>query len=190
MSTIVGIDLSLTATGMAVPLEDRWHLSTISPPPKSYGMERLDYLARKISGSSIGASLIVCEDIAFSRNMAGHSEVVMLHGLLRHGWWFDKIPLVLVSATSLKKFVCGHGGSSKNPVKKEHVMMSVLDRWGLRPADSNQADAIVLAQIGRCLLGEMQPEIKAQVEVLSSVGKTNAPTLSSIKLIAQQERAS
>jgi Holliday junction resolvasome RuvABC endonuclease subunit len=187
---IIGIDLSLSATGIAIPSADGWGLSTISPPPKLAGMERLDHISREISRRTMEASLVVCEEIAFSRNMAGHSEVVMLHGLLRHGWWFDKIPLVLVSATSLKKFVCGHGGSSKNPVKKEHVMMSVLDRWGLRPADSNQADAIVLAQIGRCLLGEMQPEIKAQVEVLSSVGKTNAPTLSSIKLIAQQERAS
>lgn len=181
---IVGLDLSLTATGVAVHRDSEWGLSTISPPPKSSGMERLDYLARKISGSSIGASLIVCEDIAFSRNMVGHSEIVMLHGLLRHGWWYDRVPLILVSATSLKKFVCGHGGSAKNPVKKEHVMMSVLDRWGLRPADSNQADAIVLGQIGRCLIGENHPEIKAQAEVLASVRKASAAVLAALKVAA------
>ena len=116
--------------------------------------------------------LVGGEDSGFARNMAGHSEVVMLHGFIRRGLGRVGRPPVLVASTTLKKFATGKGNAEKDQIFKE-----VFRRWGIDTADNNQSDAVVLAQIGRCLLGEMQPETVAQAEAVEVVRKANVEVM-------------
>jgi hypothetical protein len=95
---ITGLDLSLCATGIAT-YADGWDIRTIAPPKGATGMRRLDWLSREICERLAPADLVVCEDIAFSRNGASHSEIVMLHGFIRRELWMDDRPLALVAAT-------------------------------------------------------------------------------------------
>jgi hypothetical protein len=48
-------------------------------------------------------------------------------------------------------------------------MMDVSRRWGIRPEDSNQADAYVLARIGLCYVGHDEPKTKHQIEVMATL---------------------
>lgn len=170
---ITGLDLSLAATGIASasPTGPTFTVDTIRPPKGLVGMERLDWLAQTI-GRILVTGLVVCEDIAFSRNMAGHSEVVMLHGFIRRGLWRVGRPPVLVASTTLKKFCTGRGNAEKDQISKE-----VFRRWGIDTADNNQSDAVVLAQMGRCLMGLMTPETVAQAEAVEVVRKANVEVL-------------
>lgn len=174
---VTGLDLSLAATGIA-SFTGGFAIDTIRPPKGLAGMDRLDWLAQTI-GRTLVSGLVVCEDIAFSRNMAGHSEVVMLHGFIRRGLWKAGRPPVLVASTTLKKFATGKGNAEKDQISKE-----VYRRWHIDTADNNQADAVVLAQIGRCLIGEMTPQTMAQAEAVEVVRKANAGALKGIAELA------
>ena len=170
MIRILGLDLSLTATGVSA--FDSTMLRTIAPAKSMTGMPRLEWIRAAVYEECSEADLTVCEDLSFGSNMPGHSEVVMLHGLVRHTLWCEGRPLVLVAPTSLKKFVCGSGSA-----KKEQMMLDVFKRWNISAADNNQADACGLAQISRCMTGQMEPENQAQSGVVAKVRAGNAAAL-------------
>lgn len=161
---ITGLDLSLCATGLATFAGGTWDIRTITSPKGLAGMRRLDWLAREIGERIADSDLIVCEDIAFSRNGASHSEIVMLHGFIRRELWIDERPIALVAATTLKKFATGRGNAEKDQISKE-----VYRRWGIDTGNNNESDAVILAQIGRCLTGHLQPETKPQAEVIANL---------------------
>lgn len=176
---IAGLDLSILATGIAAHDSGEvlpWDIQTIAPPKGFAGMKRLDWLSREICNRLLAADLIVCEDIAFSRNGASHSEIVMLHGFIRRELWIDGRTLVVAAATTLKKFATGRGNAEKDQISKE-----VFRRWAIDTADNNQSDAVVLAQIGRALVGDLDGLTKPMQEALATVRKSNAEALRGIK---------
>lgn len=53
----------------------------------------------------------------------------------------------LVAPSQLKKFVVGSAGSSKEPVKKQQMLMSSLKKWGVEINDDNACDAYGLTRV-------------------------------------------
>ena len=86
--------------------------------------------------------LAVMEDYAFEskwgRELAGE-----MHGVIMRYLWNRRIPLIKVAPIQLKNFV----GSKA----KEHIMKDVFRKWGYDTNNSDEADAIVLAKLGKAL---------------------------------------
>ncbi len=157
---VVGVDLSLTATGLAIQFTDGTIHRTISAP-KLAGMERLDCLAEQIDGKIALGDLVIFEDLAFSMNNAYAKENAGLAYLIRWRLWKRGIPYLLVTASSLKKFVTGAGNAEKSLLLRE-----VYKRWGVDAANDNEADAVGLLYIGLAYTGQWEPTTEAQREVL------------------------
>jgi crossover junction endodeoxyribonuclease RuvC len=148
---IIGLDLSLTATGIAIIDDGVTSVSTVtSKGAKTATLEervhRLDDIERRIL-HEIGiepADLIVVEQPAFSRTTGHHHD--------RSGlWWrivsaadFGIGPVAEVAPTTLKKYATGKGNASKDA-----VLAATVRRFStIAVANNNEADALVLAAMG------------------------------------------
>lgn len=174
---IAAFDLSLSGTGYAFSgTGSNLYLNVLTPAKQLAGMARLDWIRARVLEIADRAELVIFEDLVPS-NTTGHTDIVGLAYLIRRELWYNSIPYLLVFPTQLKKFACGSAGSAKNPVKKEHVLKAVFQRWGLDVNDNNVADAIVLNFIARALVGEWECQIDAQRDVLAKLRISNASAL-------------
>jgi len=147
VSVVVGLDLSLTATGIAGP----WGENVLST--KHRGMARLDYLATSISDQLDVAfpvvDLVVIEGYSFgSRNSQAHA-LGELGGVVRHRLWSYGYRYIDVPPSTLKVFATGKGNAGK-----DEVLASAIRRLGFTGHDNNQADALWLRELGHHLLGD------------------------------------
>lgn len=166
---IVGIDQSLTATGVAclsrgVPI--KLHTVTSKPgpiEPRLLGIMR-EVDAKMCSGGK--PALVVMEGLSAGSFGATSSilELAGLHFLIRLQLHSRGIPFHVVSPLALKKFVCGSGAA-----KKEHMLKAVLQRWSIDTDDNNQADAAGLAYIGAAMSGWWPADNQAQRDVLAKL---------------------
>lgn len=179
---IVAFDLSLRATGWAEIHDGLISWGVLES--KLRDLPRMDWLYQQISERARLADLVVMEDFAPASHGRGQHEIGGLHYLVRRYVWKAGIPWAIISPNQVKKFVCGSGGSPKNPVLKEHILREVYKRWGHEPQDNNEADAIGLLYIGRGLVGEWQPTTKPQMEVLAEVRRRNAAELEKVSAAA------
>lgn len=175
MTAVVGLDLSLTGTGIATP----GGLRTVTSRGKADASLRdrairLHDLAMTIVGhvetaarrDVDGGALVVIEAPAFD-SRTGHQHD-------RSGlWWLIVDELIgpswalvaEVTTGGVKKYATGAGNA-----KKAAVVSAVAHRYGLQVADDNQADAFVLRAMGSDWLG--QP--------LASVPKTHRDALDKV----------
>lgn len=150
---VVGLDLSLTATGIAAfpawfETAGREGITTLSLHQRE---EALTNLADEIT-SIIGApDLVVIEQTAFSKAYGGAAE--------RSGlWWMVvrklrtySVPVAEVKATALKRYATGKGQCDKGA-----IVDAVARRWPSfeTGGNDNVCDAIVLAAMGLDHLGQ------------------------------------
>lgn len=185
MSVIIGLDIAQTTTGMArlrpcpsgaiTPLVE-WSTVTASKGEGLYDdQERAGKTLSAIAKwSDIGATvpvgmLAVCEDYAFGVQMAGTRSVAMVTGLIRYWLWKHKVPFVLVSPQSLKKWIVGRASHKGDKIGKEIVNRELYARFGHSVDDNNAADAVGLAYIGAALQGIWTPQNEAQRDVLKKI---------------------
>ena len=150
--TIIGIDPSLTSTGVAVGTET-WTIAS-----KLKGMERSNEIVTEINGivGSHPDPHVFIEGYSFSsRNSHAHA-LGELGGCIRLDLWRSGIPYTDVPPTVRAKFATGRGNASKN-----EVVSSVSARTGIawigKGAD-DMCDAWILQEIGLHLLGEPRHE--------------------------------
>jgi crossover junction endodeoxyribonuclease RuvC len=72
-----------------------------------------------------------------------------------------------VAPATLKKFATGSGKGEKGLIQ-----MSILDRWGEKLSDNNQADAYVVARIAGALHGGITTKLKYEIECLKVIRKS------------------
>ncbi|OPX89584.1 MAG: Crossover junction endodeoxyribonuclease RuvC [Pelotomaculum sp. PtaB.Bin104] len=137
---IVGIDASLTGTGVAV-LNGSLHTETIQS--KKTGTERLIEIRERIRDIVNGADLVVLEDYAFSRPNQAH-QIGELGGVLRVLFHEMGVKVLLVSTGQVKKFASGKGTADKRD-----IAIAVYKRFGQEFKTSDETDAFVLAKIGQ-----------------------------------------
>lgn len=148
---VVGLDLSLTGTGMSDG-ERTWLVRSSGKADASLPMRvrRLGGLRGEVLAACDGAGLVVIEQPAFSRQ-TGH-----MHD--RSGlWWLvvadlhDRgVPVAEVAPTALKLFATGKGNASKSQVVDATARRLPGIDTG---ADDNRCDALWLAAMGLEHLG-------------------------------------
>ena len=152
MSLVVGLDLSLSATGVALASGD---LRTITSKPDDGTVkgraDRIIDLANRIASCVWSdTDLVVVEAPAVGYGRQGGEH-------LRAGlWWQVATNLVLsgldvvdVPPASLKKFATGKGTATKPDMR-----MALYQRAGIDERDDNRVDAYFLRQAGLHLLGD------------------------------------
>lgn len=154
---VVGVDPSLTGTGVACATLNRdgsvsWESFTVkskaSAPSIAARMKRLSWIKRSALARLVPGSLMVIEAPAYSRSQGSRHE--------RSGLWWLIVDLatekgsraVEVSPTARAKYATGRGNASK-----AEVVAAVSARYGVVPANDNEADAIALAALGFRLAG-------------------------------------
>jgi hypothetical protein len=157
---VVGLDLSMTATGIADVDGLTW---TIKPGSRHVGDQRLADIVRATNVAAAGARLVVIEDLPKHAMAAGITG--MVHGAVRIGLLSYSRPYVLLPPASLKKYATGRGNAGK-----PEMAVALFKRAGLELADDNQVDAAWLRFAGLQLLGAPAfPLPAAQVAALDAV---------------------
>ena len=145
---VMGIDPSLNSTGLA--LVDGT-LTTLKQKPVDG-----DYRLVKIRCSIIGAisgelrpDLVVCEDLP--RNAMGAGITGQVQGVIREVLQNNRIPYLLVSAATLKKFATDNGRADKAMMRAAWLKMTGEDN----PRD-DEVDAAWLRTLGRFMVGDIE----------------------------------
>jgi Holliday junction resolvasome RuvABC endonuclease subunit len=143
---VVGLDLSLTCTGVAGA---DWtdHIRT-----KLRGDARLGYLEAQVASFIKAANLVVMEGPSYGHaNLAGHEDLAGLRVLVRRYCWRNSIPYAVMPPASLKLYASGRGNATKGEVRS-----AVADRYGIHTEGAgryDEADALTAAAAGLDWLG-------------------------------------
>lgn len=155
MSAVIGLDLSLTSTGIAAVVDGVIVADTIKTKPSSddpHGIDRRRHIANEIALWTLRApALIVMEGpVARSNAVIGLAQ---LHGVvldrLRSAGMADR--LLIVSPSTLKKFATATGNAPKSAMAAHLIRRAGHLIEGVPGED--EADAIWLALLGAQLLG-------------------------------------
>lgn len=142
----IGIDPSLTSTGVAVWSANGVTTQSIKPPVKMRGARRLEFLLASITElfgdvsqkGVIGA--VGIEGYAFSRANQAHAKGEW-GGVLRLYLHQQQRPTYEISPSGLKKFATGNGTASKSA-----MVLSAYKRFNADlSASDDEADALWLA---------------------------------------------
>jgi crossover junction endodeoxyribonuclease RuvC len=156
-SLVVGLDLSLTSAGYAVVGEGTPVTSSVTS--KGAATASLEarwarlaiHMARIITESrALEADLVVIEAPAFSRTTGSQHDRSGLWWLIVSHLHAVKRPVLEIAPNLRAKYATGKGNSGK-----DEVVIAVTRRYpGVEVKTNDEADALVLAAIGRRLLGE------------------------------------
>lgn len=171
MSAIVGIDPSLTGTGIAI-VQHPQNVSgrnipklltvaasgsqsdTLAQRSIRIGKQR-DNILRTLGGLKV--RLVMIEQLPFKQpKFSGlYQERCALYFDLVRYLVTHRIPVVEVSVTAIKLFATGDGKSDK-----AGVMTSMRELWPGAPiSNDNESDALAVASIGSMHLGWYEPEL-------------------------------
>lgn len=153
---IVGLDMSLTGTGVAVLERDELTGETMPPRTltlKSKGKAgddlltrgyRVDLLRQDVALAARYATFVIIEQPAFSQTGGSHHDRSGLWWLVVRDIQRLGIPVVEVAPTTLKKYVTGKGNASKMEVMAKMIRLMPQ----VEIANDNEADALALALMG------------------------------------------
>jgi crossover junction endodeoxyribonuclease RuvC len=169
---VFALDLSLTGTGFANWGPAKMDLGCTegliaSSPLK--GPARLGFIRDKIrqlvvQGGSPDRTLVLIENYAFGKSNQAH-QMGELGGVIRLMLHEEGYKYFVVTPTRLKKFLTGKGVAEKNLMLKE-----LFKVFGHDVNDDNIADALVLMELGRAMIGHPSKELpKYRREVVEEV---------------------
>lgn len=151
---VLGIDLSLSSTGMAEA--DQGDIRTWTIKGTGTGHERLDELLYAV-GKDVWkrdgtmTPFVVVEGPSYGSSASGqkgHHERAGLWWLLTHRLWDNNIPFAVVPPAALKKYATGAGNASK-----DKVLLAAARRFPDFDGGNDAADALWLAAMGADHLG-------------------------------------
>lgn len=130
---VAGLDLSMTATGVAhTQTDDAGCTHLVKPAGK--GDARLVDIRSRVLVYCQGCELILMEDLPTHAHSAGITG--MVHGAVRSGLIEMGLKYATVPPATLKKYATGRGNCDKTA-----MAMAAYKRSGLEFADDNQCDA-------------------------------------------------
>lgn len=156
---VLGVDPSLTSTGLARPDGTVLTLNT-----KLKGAARLAWLRDSVEIHVLSADLVVLEGYAFSRANQAH-QIGEWGGVLRLLLHESGVPWVEVPSTQLKKFATGSGGA-----KKPQMLAEAIKRLGYSGYQEDEVDALWLREMAMQHYGLSPHKLPAaQLAVLAKV---------------------
>lgn len=151
MSNVVGLDLSLTGTGIAIDAGTATIKTSSTIGTIAGRNARITRILSRILEVAPYRSTVVIEGPSFGpAEKSGQAH-------LRAGLWWRTVDQLLagecsiyeVAPTALKQFATGSGVASKADMR-----MALFKRAGIDQADDNQVDAWWLWQMGLHLIGD------------------------------------
>lgn len=140
---VLGLDLSLTATGIAHP-----DGTTTTIRTRTRGMERLGVIAAGILDAVELEPFVCIEGYSYGSRASQAHALGELGGVVRWSLWSTGITYLDVPPSTLKTYATGKGNAGK-----VDVIVAARDRLGYQGTDDNEADASWLRCIGLDLLG-------------------------------------
>lgn len=151
MTEVVGIDPSLTSTGVAIRNE------TFVVQSKAKGMERLAEIRDAVLSELIELQrcsdepvVVMVEGYAFAKRTSHAHAQGELGGVLRLSWHEHGFAFVEVPPTCRAKFATGKGNASKSE-SISSVSARTQQVWSGSGAD-DECDAWILQEMGLCYL--------------------------------------
>ncbi|HEX5567407.1 MAG TPA: hypothetical protein VFY14_10875 [Streptomyces sp.] len=129
---VIGLDLSLTSTGVA---GEGW-TDRIYPGDKLRGDARLDLLEIRLADFIRNADLVAVEGPSYGHSGPRlHEDLVYLRGWLRRYCYHHHIPYAVVPPSSLKLYVAGYGKASKGEIRTH-----IRARYGIETEGGGRYD--------------------------------------------------
>lgn len=161
---VVGLDLSLTATGIAQinhpdrPVPSWWTVTVGSKPPQQRVWvsvhERIHALAQQIlrEVTHAGPNLVVVEGPSLGSGGAGTWDRAGLWWLVYDGLQTAGWAVAVVPPSNVKTYAVGKGNGEG--ASKDDVLLAAARRYKDAPIrNNNEGDAMVLAAMGARWLG-------------------------------------
>ncbi len=136
MIRVVGLDLSLTATGVATEARVR------VLRPRTKGAARLNWISCEVDTACVGADVVVVEGPSYGSEHSQQFSLGKLFGVIEVILFRRQVPLVEVSPKARAKFATGNGNANKDQV------LAAAVRAGAEVDDNNAADAYWLRAMG------------------------------------------
>ncbi|MFE9765090.1 hypothetical protein ACFYPC_11245 [Streptomyces sp. NPDC005808] len=145
---VIGLDLSLTCTGVA---GEGW-AEIIRPKAGLRGHPRLAFIVDQVATHIRNADLVVIEGPSFGGGVAHrHEDLAGLRVMVRHACWRRGIPYAIVPPSCRALYATGKGSGSKGAVRDAVHARYGIDCDGVGRYD--QADAYTLLAMGLHHLG-------------------------------------
>ena len=174
--TIIGLDLSLTGTGVVVLKDSKMlhsELITTKPPTEKTALTELKRLLGivdkiKKNITKYTADIVVIEGLSMGMSFKTVSilQLAGLNYMVREMLFENNNKFEIIPPTVLKKFISNKGNSPK-----ELVMLETYKRYGVSFEDNNLCDAYVLSRIGEALVDDSAKLTKFQQEIINSIKK-------------------
>lgn len=172
MIKVAGLDLSMTATGVAHTQSDG-SACTHVVVPAGRGDFRLSDIRRRVLAFVAGAELVLIEEWLVRSQSAPITG--MVHGVVREGLIEAGIPYLTVPPATLKKYATGRGGGVGSD--KTAMAVAAFKRAEREFEDSNQCDAWWLWVAARELTGDPVLDLpKAQRDALDKIRQGSRET--------------
>lgn len=182
---VVGLDPSLTSTGMAfatvdgagVQLSTKTHKSNAKKDPTLADRGgRLHRLSEKIitDACQFQPELVLVEEPAHNQKSGHHHDRSGLWWLSVKGMIDSGLQVHEISITTLKKYATGSGAAAK-----EAVVIAATRRYPeVEFVTNDEADALILAAIGCRLLGApIEPSLpKTNLDAMAVLKKLEIPS--------------
>ena len=140
---ILGIDASLTSTGLAWEQEGRIVTTRVLPGTRK-GTPRLAYVMKILTQAVVSHNIthIALEGYSMGSHSGRFFSIGELGGCIKLFALNRNISILIVSPSSLKKFVAGNGGADK-----DMMIDAVNRRWDQEIHQNDEADAFGLLKI-------------------------------------------
>ncbi len=142
---IIGLDLSLTHTGVGIVFNGkRGYFSLI--PKKLFGVRRLAWIEQRLESFVVSTSICcaVIEGYSFGSVGRGIFNIGELGGIVQLLLYKHNIYTVVIPPAVVKKFCCGKGNASKEVIVAAYNRLRGTD-FTLK--DNNEVDALLLVEI-------------------------------------------
>ena len=169
---IIGIDPSLTSTGICITDERGKVLLNQAIGSKLSGVKRLldfkNQLMVFMNIYPLSKKMVFIESYSFG-SVGKRESIAELGGTIRLTLFEQNIEFVDVPPTVLKKYVTGKGNADK-------IAMGVAlqKQFGLEYPTSDQTDAFLLCELGRAYLGFIPGLAKFKEEVIADMKNPKA----------------
>lgn len=164
---IIGIDASLTSTGIVVMNEKAQVVFNAAIRSKAKGTSRLLDIESILGHAVVQHQVekVYMEGYAFGAQ-ASREAMGELGGVIKRWLYIRKLPVIVIPPSCVKKFACGKGNA-----QKDQIRLSVWKKWNFEAPTNDEVDAYVIARMGLILEGLAQPEFEYERESLKNIAK-------------------
>ena len=182
MKYFVGLDLSLTGSGLSILDEKGKIVKTELIKSKKTGEKPVDELLRimeirnnifnaitstkKIKTDDGDALYYAIEGMAFLAKGTSLVQLAALNYFIREWIMYDEHKFVIIAPTSLKRFATGKGNS-----EKDHMILEAYKKFGIDNIDNNIADSLFLASAASMFFGDIKTQNNFQKETIDLLKK-------------------